>query len=91
MLPIVKRAMISNNKAVFEAGLESMRKIARVFGQDAIDQQAGVLADALEKHRRNGGPGVDARARLVMRTLTAICSEATAASLRTRFDYLSDE
>jgi len=88
MLPIVKRAMVSQNKAVFQASLESMQRIARVFGQDAIDQLVETLAEALEKQqKREGGPlpGADARTNRVLQTLTALCSKETASSLRRRF------
>lgn len=83
MMPIVKKAMLSKNKAVFQASLDSMRRIESMFGQEAIDHHVESLVEALERQVEN--PGGDARARIVFETLTAVCSQDMAVDLRQRF------
>jgi len=87
MMPIVKRAMVSTNRAVFQASLDSMRRIEQMFGQEAIDRHIGSLAEALEK--QGSSPGGDARASLILKTLTALCSKDAAASLHRQHPELA--
>merc|ERR1712100_201663 len=83
MVPIVRRAMVSSNNAVFQASLDSMRQIQHMFGREAIDQHIGTLIGALETHsaKANGS----SRAARVFETLTALCSEDVAAALQIQF------
>mmetsp|Transcript_130381 Transcript_130381/g.237101 ORF Transcript_130381/g.237101 Transcript_130381/m.237101 type:complete len:215 (-) Transcript_130381:91-735(-) len=83
VLPIIKRAMVSKNGAVFQASLDSMTRIQRMFGQDQIDKNIDVLAGAVEKQR--AGPLGAERAVLILKALIALCSEEAAASLRRQF------
>lgn len=83
VLPIIKRAMVSKNGAVFQASLDSMARIQRMFGQDQIDKNIDVLAGAVEKQR--AGPLGAERAVLIVKALIALCSEEAAKSLRRRF------
>eukprot|EP00933_Yihiella_yeosuensis_P034311 TRINITY_DN27807_c0_g1_i1.p1 TRINITY_DN27807_c0_g1~~TRINITY_DN27807_c0_g1_i1.p1 ORF type:complete len:221 (+),score=37.77 TRINITY_DN27807_c0_g1_i1:131-793(+) len=87
MIPIVKRAMVSKNQAVVKASLDSMRRIERMFGQECIDRHVETLAESLEK--QSAKPGGDARATLILKTLTALCSEDAAAGLKNRFPDLA--
>eukprot|EP00441_Pelagodinium_beii_P017918 CAMPEP_0197654826 /NCGR_PEP_ID=MMETSP1338-20131121/39082_1 /TAXON_ID=43686 ORGANISM="Pelagodinium beii, Strain RCC1491" /NCGR_SAMPLE_ID=MMETSP1338 /ASSEMBLY_ACC=CAM_ASM_000754 /LENGTH=202 /DNA_ID=CAMNT_0043230343 /DNA_START=35 /DNA_END=643 /DNA_ORIENTATION=+ len=83
MLPIVKRAMVSKNQAVVQASLDSMRRIERMFGQEAIDRNIESLAEALEK--QHSKPGGDTRCALILKTLTTLCSPEACTSLQRRF------
>mmetsp|Transcript_78739 Transcript_78739/g.218809 ORF Transcript_78739/g.218809 Transcript_78739/m.218809 type:complete len:227 (-) Transcript_78739:135-815(-) len=83
MLPIVRRAVVSSNKAVFQASLDSMRRIEQMFGQEAIDRHLEALVEMLET--QCGKTGGDARAALIFETLTSLCSKDTAVGLRRRF------
>lgn len=85
MLPVVKLAMASPNRAVFQTALDSMMRIERMFGKATFDQHLDVLADALE--RQCSQPGGDARAVQVLRTMLSLCSDPAAESLRTRFPH----
>jgi len=80
MLPIVKRAMISKNEAVFQASLESLRKIENMFGNAALDKCLGSFVEALEKH-----PGGDARIIEVLGVLKSLCSSEASVILQRRF------
>eukprot|EP00927_Polykrikos_kofoidii_P043299 TRINITY_DN37355_c0_g1_i1.p1 TRINITY_DN37355_c0_g1~~TRINITY_DN37355_c0_g1_i1.p1 ORF type:complete len:205 (+),score=22.78 TRINITY_DN37355_c0_g1_i1:80-694(+) len=83
MVPIVKRAMVSKNRAVFQSSLESMRHIERMFGKEAIDQHIETLVESLEK--QCGQTCEDHRAKLVFDTMTSLCSKDMADILRQRF------
>jgi len=86
--PLIQRAMASTNKAVFQASLENMVKLRRMFGQEAIDQNIDALAMAVEK--QSGLPGGEQRAGLVLRALTSLCSQDKAESLRLRFPMMHE-
>jgi len=83
MLPVLKRAMVSPNKAVVQASLDSMRQIQRMFGQGAIDRHMDSLGDVLEK--QGSGPGGSARTALVLEALAGLCSQDAGNVLKRRF------
>lgn len=83
MLPVLKRAMVSPNKAVVQASLDSMRQIQRMFGQGAIDRHMDSLGDVLEK--QGSGPGGSARTALVLEALAGLCSQDAGDILKRRF------
>eukprot|EP00928_Gymnodinium_smaydae_P022458 TRINITY_DN18856_c1_g1_i1.p1 TRINITY_DN18856_c1_g1~~TRINITY_DN18856_c1_g1_i1.p1 ORF type:complete len:204 (-),score=47.92 TRINITY_DN18856_c1_g1_i1:129-740(-) len=102
MVPIVRRAMVSSNAAVFQASLDSLRQIDRMFGRDAIDLHAGTLAAALARHSggnsgsagaaamgAGNGSGSADRASRVFATLTGLCSEDVARELRRQYPQLA--
>eukprot|EP00427_Karlodinium_veneficum_P013901 CAMPEP_0169070324 /NCGR_PEP_ID=MMETSP1015-20121227/5053_1 /TAXON_ID=342587 /ORGANISM="Karlodinium micrum, Strain CCMP2283" /LENGTH=81 /DNA_ID=CAMNT_0009129311 /DNA_START=184 /DNA_END=429 /DNA_ORIENTATION=- len=80
--------MASRNKAVLQASLESMVKLKRMFGQDAIDENVDALVVAVEKQR--SCPGGEERAAVVLKALTELCSAKKAESLRRQFPQLHD-
>jgi len=83
MLPILKRAMVSSNKAVVQASLDQMCRIQRMFGQEAIDEHVQYLGDALEEQRK--GPGGSVRTAIVLEALTGLCSQDAGMALKRRF------
>jgi hypothetical protein len=83
MVPIVKRAMVSKNKAVFQASLDSMKRIEQMFGQETIDTYLETLVEGLEK--QCGKAGGDDRSALVFDMITQLCSKDAAAGLHKRF------
>eukprot|EP00747_Dinoflagellata_sp_TGD_P019774 gnl/TRDRNA2_/TRDRNA2_127396_c0_seq1.p1 gnl/TRDRNA2_/TRDRNA2_127396_c0~~gnl/TRDRNA2_/TRDRNA2_127396_c0_seq1.p1 ORF type:complete len:213 (-),score=34.75 gnl/TRDRNA2_/TRDRNA2_127396_c0_seq1:118-756(-) len=85
LLPIVKRAMVSKNQAVFKTSIDSVTRIAKMFGQDAIDRHVETLAEALERQCAAGARNDEARAAEILATLTSLCSETRADALRRRF------
>eukprot|EP00928_Gymnodinium_smaydae_P061223 TRINITY_DN45355_c0_g1_i1.p1 TRINITY_DN45355_c0_g1~~TRINITY_DN45355_c0_g1_i1.p1 ORF type:complete len:212 (-),score=33.78 TRINITY_DN45355_c0_g1_i1:85-720(-) len=83
MLPTLRRAMSSQNQAVFQASLDSIKRLEKMFGKDAFDRNVEILVKALEVQgaQTHGAH----RAGIVFETLLSLCSEETASSLRARF------
>lgn len=83
--------MVSQNRAVFKASLDAMRRVESMFGKEAIDQHIESLVEGLEKQLANEDAAGDARAALLFKTLTQLCSEETADSLRTRYPRFANK
>eukprot|EP00929_Paragymnodinium_shiwhaense_P084670 TRINITY_DN45296_c0_g1_i1.p2 TRINITY_DN45296_c0_g1~~TRINITY_DN45296_c0_g1_i1.p2 ORF type:complete len:156 (-),score=37.30 TRINITY_DN45296_c0_g1_i1:278-745(-) len=86
MVPIVRRAMLSSNGALFEASLDSMRQIERMFGQEALDHHAETLVAALVR-QHGAETRRHARAVRVFETLMSLCSDEVAQRLRHHYPH----